>query len=536
MADLFLVPAQPQTFDQWAHLFTIKQFYLNIREGNIPVSWVDRVANYGYPLGQINQQLSNYFGALFFAFTQNIFLSYNLVALMGSIITLFFFYRFLRFYVNIIPAFVGTFLLNFAPYRILNIYVRGDLPEFIAPAFIAIILCCLTYWLKQNNPKYWLFLIISITGLALTHPIIVLVSFPLFFIYTLLLLSQTKKKRIKILQLLTAGLIGLGIASYYLLPLVGEIKYFYFGHHPNKTTSFEFLRPNQFNHEQWLFSEANSPGVRENRLQFGLIEFTILIIVSLFFLYQFLIKRNRDDLKIVISIYFVLLINIFLSTQISYLIWNNLTWLQKIQYPWRFLTSMQLLVPILLAFTINKLKNPKLMATIIILIICVIRFPQLYGKNYVSFPQTRYNFLSINMHNTIMNTIWSGNTLDYPIKDRKYDIIEGEGEIIDTEVKPTKRLYKIRADSLIRMIDYTFYFPGWKLFIDNKEYPIEFQDPNYRGVITYQVPQGTHLVELVYTDTKIRLLAKFISIFSLLLYFSFILFLKRNRSFYALLK
>jgi len=60
-----------------------------------------------------------------------------------------------------------------------------------------------------------------------------------------------------------------------------------------------------------------------------------------------------------------------------------------------------------------------------------------------------------------------------------------------------------------RMIDYTFYFPGWKVFVDNKEVPIEFQDPKYRGVITYGVPSGKHTILLKFTNTKNTIISKY---------------------------
>ena len=77
------------------------------------------------------------------------------------------------------------------------------------------------------------------------------------------------------------------------------------------------------------------------------------------------------------------------------------------------------------------------------------------------------------------------------------------------------REYIVNAATEIRLADYTFYFPGWKVFVDNTEVPIEFQDMNYRGVITYKVPQGKHSVLVKFTDTKVRFLANMISVISI---------------------
>jgi uncharacterized membrane protein YfhO len=65
--------------------------------------------------------------------------------------------------------------------------------------------------------------------------------------------------------------------------------------------------------------------------------------------------------------------------------------------------------------------------------------------------------------------------------------------------------------------DNTFYFPGWHAYVDGVETNIEFQDPAYRGVITFSVPKGIHKVKVIYEDTKVRRIGKIISILTLLL-------------------
>jgi hypothetical protein len=144
-----------------------------------------------------------------------------------------------------------------------------------------------------------------------------------------------------------------------------------------------------------------------------------------------------------------------------------------------------------------------------------LRFPQLYGKNYTLYSESKYYFTNENLHGNIMNTIWTGPTQDYPVKKEKPEIIEGKGIITSKYAQNSLRKYGVNAETNIRMVDYTFFFPGWRTYVDGKETEIQFQDPAYRGVITYNVPKGEHEVIVKFTDTKVRFIGKLISIASL---------------------
>ena len=126
-----------------------------------------------------------------------------------------------------------------------------------------------------------------------------------------------------------------------------------------------------------------------------------------------------------------------------------------------------------------------------------------------------------------MNPIWTGKSEDYPVKKEKIQILEGNGKILEKKVNNSSRNYIIQAYTPLKMVDYTFYFPGWNLYIDNRPAPIEFQDPNQRGVITYQVPPGRHTIDLKFEDTRVRRLGKIISLFSIISFS--VLFLFRRK-------
>jgi hypothetical protein len=158
----------------------------------------------------------------------------------------------------------------------------------------------------------------------------------------------------------------------------------------------------------------------------------------------------------------------------------------------------------------------KWLAVIVIGIVGLSRFPELYGKNFTLYPQQHYSRTIKNLHFDSMNTIWTGTTTDYPIKQVKGEIIEGSGQITMRQEKNSRRTYQVTADSEVRMADYTFYFPGWQVYIDNQPTEIQFQDPAYRGVITYTVPPGNHQIDVKFENTKIRQAGYLVSIGTLI--------------------
>ena len=116
---------------------------------------------------------------------------------------------------------------------------------------------------------------------------------------------------------------------------------------------------------------------------------------------------------------------------------------------------------------------------------------------------------------------------NYPIKVKQYDVIGGQGKITPSKLKNSSRTYIIDAKTSVQMVDYTFYFPGWKAYIDDKQTMIQFQDANYRGLIEYNVPPGRHSVTLRFEDTLVRFLAKLASILSIFSFLTLLIF--RNK-------
>lgn len=511
VSGLFISPGRPTSYDANIHITTISQFYLALKDGDFPVLWTTGFANYGYPLGLVGHQLTNYIGATLMFRLTNPELIFNLLMFIGVLLSCIFFYLFLRIYFARSPSFLGVFLFNFAPYRIHNLYVRGDLPEIFSAIFLPLILISLYFLIRKKCFNYFFLLVASTFLLILTHPMMAFIYSFMFLPYALFL--WLKRPKTKILLIVFLGIaIGFGLASYYILPLMLELKYFYIGQYGHQAVN-SFLSFSSFFGLNWNYFSSSSIMTRGDSLQTGILESCSIIVASIYFLKK-LFKAKIKNLTFVDFSALCGVFILFFTIKPSAILYS-LPLLKEIQFPWRMLSIFIFIPPIIYAGFFNKKKE--IFAILFLSCVSFLYFPQIYGKNNSIVQENQYFFTTKNLHGLQMNTVWSGKTETYPQKTEKISIIEGSGSIASTNVRNSSREYKINADTTVKLVDYTFYFPGWTLYVDGTKSAIEYQDPAERGVITYILSPGSHKVDLKFEDTKVRLLGKYLSLFFMMI-------------------
>lgn len=516
----FLFKSSLMTTDDYPfHLTMIAQFAKAIQSGDFPVRWANGFANYGGAIPIVAHQFTSYSGAFIYFFTHNILFSGNILFLIGAILSNIFLYIFLRYYFPRLPSLTAVFLFNFSSYRIFNIYVRGALPEFFSTLFATLVLIGI-YYICEKKQLFKGFVLTTIAAffLSLNHPMMILIYAPLFLSYELFLFFNRCSLKHIFLSFL-ATLLGVACASYYLIPLLVEIKYFYYGSGINHFNFNQF--PTLINYLEtqgmYIYKSNLSYDIKTlKQLNFGIFESSIFIIsfILLFF------KKNL----LVFCLFIAGVFYFFMTLRMSAFIYQHVTVFQMIQFPWRMWAGLLIVVPILFAYILDSYSK-KLLCVLCIVIILILRLPYAHGNNFQLVNQSIYFFNPDNVNGIMMQTIWSGDPKDYPVKTRQSEIIKGVGVIQKSNIKNSRRLYTISASEDLRLIDYTFYFPGWHVFVDNKEVPIQFQDPAYRGIITYNVPKGSHEVKLVFQETKLRYFADIITIFFFALTSGIIIFI-----------
>ncbi len=204
-------------------------------------------------------------------------------------------------------------------------------------------------------------------------------------------------------------------------------------------------------------------------------------------------------------------------TQYSQPIWDKLTILQKFQFPWRILTSVVFCLSVLGAVIASHVpKKYIFLATAGTVILSILSTWYMWRPQaYVEHPETYYSGIYNGTTDTGESSpIWSTRFMEHR-PGYMAGVILGVAEIEPIERLTTSHTYNVNAHEKTRIVENTLYFPGWNVYVDGKKVPIEFQDPSYRGLITYWVDPGRHAVKIEFTETKLRQFADILSVFGL---------------------
>lgn len=495
----------PLTHDGQDHVARIANFYLSLSEGNLIPRWAGNLNwGYGHPILMFLYPLPSYVASFFHWFGFSFVDSTKWVFAAAFIASILAMYLWLSRAVDKTAGFVGAVLYGFAPYRFVDLSVRGAIGEHIAFVFPPLI-CWGLLSLAQKEKKTIAVFTVSLgsAGLLLAHNALSLMFIPLILFYIAYLYFFDAKKQLKFL-LLTAYclLLGILLSAFFWAPAFFEGKY----------TLRDIVTKGEFTDRFVPWMRFFTSGGNEFSKEIGLLHW-MGIVGSVIVLFKSKVRKLRIGILVLLIIF---LTSLFLMTEASQLVWNNITILQKFQFPWRFLSVSVFASSVLGAIGIAHVKN-KLMLVAYCLLLIVLSFPMWQPKNYLIKPESFFTSVYAGTTDTGESSpIWSVRFMERQAA-APYQVIEGKGAIEPIDRKSTGHTFAVNAKTRTRIVDNTLYFPGWQVFVDGKPAEIEFQDPSYRGLMTFWVDEGTRMIDVRFGETKLRKAANFISIAGLLL-------------------
>ena len=216
-------------------------------------------------------------------------------------------------------------------------------------------------------------------------------------------------------------------------------------------------------------------------------------------------------------IYFCLAIFLVLPAAKS--LYLGFALLQKFQFAWRWL-SLAIFPPTVFAAALIYLLPRKIKPlTVSFLLLAVLLLSKTYwhAKDFLIKDESFYTQPYASPTDTGESApIWSVRFMEKFPK-AKYEVIEGKAEVEEISRTTTSHVFEVEATEPSRLVDNTLYFPSWQVLVDDQPVEIQFQDPNYRGLITFNVPAGKHQVEVIFRDTKLRQLTDFVSLASVII-------------------
>lgn len=516
---IYLLPLWRVSFynshDGEAHVARFAAYYKAYLDGQFPPRWAgDLNFGYGSPVFIFYYPLPGTIASFLHGLGISLENAFKVIMTVSFILSFLVFYLWMLLLVKRKVAFFGALLYGFAPYHFLNLYVRGDVAEMMAFVFAPLSLFFIEKYRQEQQLRNVAFGGIAYALLILSHNAVSLMFSAVLFGYCLLIL---KGRRI-LIGICAIFALGLGISAFFWMPALLEAKFTNAQLFIGDMYKDHFPTIGKLVYSPWGFGpDVNKPGGLSP--QIGPVHIVVAL-TSIFIL------KKKIALKNVVFFWFLTLaISIFMSVSLSNILWENIFLLKQFEFPWRFTGLSSFAASVLGAYVMHSFFKKQVFVFLIFLIfllsISYREIKEIPTKN----DSFYYSYSGTTDYHGQASTIWTaGNASGFP----KYpvEIIQGEGTIKSIIKKSNKHTFRINAESNLKVLDNTVYFPGWQVLVNGKKVPIEFQDINHRGLITFSVPSGMHIIEMVFRESPIRMFSNIVSIASCLVVF--VLFLKKK--------
>lgn len=532
----FISLIRPGLFQMQDDLQVMRLYQMHkcIEDLQIPCRWVpDMGYQYGYPQFLFYSPSVYYLGEILVLLGVGFIDAIKILFILGFVLSALSMFILLKSFLGNWPAFVGAILYTYVPYKALEVYVRGALSEFWSLVIFPVIFWSSYQVVKQGKLKYFLWFALSVGGLMVTHNLMSLIFLPIAGVWILTWIYLEKAWK-NIVTFVAGGLLSLGLAAFFVLPLIFESK---FVHLETLLGGYFDWRQHFVNLNQLFISIHYEYGdsilgpLDKLSLSTGQIHWVVALVAIILAAVTF--KRFKKIAVVTFVLGIVELLVLFLMHQRSTFLWEIFTPLSWLQFPWRFLAISIFLLSILSGIAVYlvdrldfKLRGQNL--AVIFGIILIVGSILLYGNFFKP-----YRWFDISDQDKFTGESWEKqltiSIFDYlPIyaklppnkKAPQYpEILEGEAEFTQYSKGSNFQTGQVivNDEALIRLP--LFDFPGMKVKVDGLE--VTHWNDNCRGqefclgLITFKIPEGDHKIDGRLTRTPVRIAGDTISLISL---------------------
>jgi hypothetical protein len=536
------------------HIARLYLLVTGIRQGNIFPRWVDMLGfGHGYPLFNFYPPLIYYVSSIFYFLGFSLIWSIKLMIISGFILSAIGIYLLIKKLLGRLSALLGMTVYIYFFYHSVTVYVRGALAEFFTLAILPFVFLSLYKLSQKINRQNLILLAISFALLVLTHPLIAFPSVIFIGLFFVFLFLQNKNKVRFLIFSLWGGILSLGLSAFFWLPSMIERKYTLVDTILTKELanySDHFVYLSQFWYSPWGYG-GSTKGMGDGiTFQLGKVPILLIFISLIFSILYFFIKKksfSNETMKQFnnfLFFFFSFLFSLFMMTQYSSFIWDRISYLWYIQFPWRFLIFTDLFIAVIAAFaiyffkefleTINKKNNYFVVGSLVVaaVFITIIKYSPYFkpqklistnDRERTSFKEIAWR-VSGTSYEFVPNTVKTKKTgLGTTTLAINEDDLTKEPAQIKTgqaRIKVIKNTFadkEFNVDVLTPAVFQlnTYYFPGWEAKIDGQRTAISAN--NDLSLITVKVDKGVHTIRFEFVDTPIRKIANAITLVSLMI-------------------
>jgi len=502
-----------------------------LEDFQIPCRWVpDLGFGNGYPLFNYYNVLPYYIGGLA-SFVLGFIASAKLLFLISVILAPLSMYFLTKELFGKYPALVAATLYAFAPYRALDIYVRGAVSESFAIAIIPLVFYFGLKVIKESNLKNNIFLSLSFGAFLTSHNIMTLLFLPLIIIFFAIILWKESKNKIR--QVISFLALGVSLAAFFIFPAFMEKGLVQVDNLTKLELDFRahFVTVSQlFFDRSWGYGASFSGNGDTISFQLGLPHWPLVVISAPLLL--FLFKKSKRLFALCCAALIFFLLSIFMTHNKSAFVWEEIGILRFTQFPWRFLSVSIFTASFLGGGIIFLLKSTiqKIFAGILVVVIVFVNW------NYFR-PNEFYQNLTDKekLSGILWQTQQRASILDYlpntAVEPREGApigpiILSGQTEIKNFSNRSNKWKFNANVESPSEIEMPVFDFPNWQVFVNGKK--VEHTNKNHLGRISFKLDKGEYSVTGKFADTWVRTISNTISLFSILI-IAYLLYYEKYR-------
>lgn len=540
-----LQPGLPKVHDAESHVTRIMEFGQALADGQLPPRWASRYFHgIGSPVIMLNYHLPYYHAQLFTMWGVSAIAAFRLTLWSSFVLSGLGMYWVLRRWGSPWAALMGAMLYTWAPYRFVNLYVRGAFGESYAYLFVPFIL----YGLVS---RHRILTVVAFAALFLSHPVAsALFSAVVLGIVVLQALGRSRPG-IALREILgfffSSYLWAFALASYNLVPTLLMTRYTYYA--PGNTIPFEhFPTLQQLLVDAWGYGYS-VPGAQDN-MSFA-VGYAQLVVIVLALGALFL-RRKRSSGQQPFPAFTIagILLMFFLACgsmlAASMPLWAVLHFTAILDFPWRLLLVVPFLAALVGFWLTNQIKSTYVQIAVVlgVLVVAVVsqyrhaRVGEHWSWGMEHFAQEMDTGDAYGEY----AARWR-QTRSKPTVGGRFEVLSGEAAstVIVSTSHELSLAVSASTDVTIRLN--IMYFPGWRVWLNNEEQTVESgsgrcsistddaDDGNdLSGLIVCRVSPGHNTLRALYTHTWEQLLGLALTIAALIL-----LIWKPLRSFFPLI-
>ncbi len=509
--------------------FRIHQMDKCVQDFQIPCRWVpDAGFQYGYPQFIFYPPSVYYLGEAFHLLGFQFIDSVKILFVLGFILSTLSMFLLLRSLFGNWPAFVGSLFYSYIPYKAVEVYVRGAMSEFWSLVIFPLIFWASLRYVKTLKLKYFILLSLSVAGLLITHNLMSLIFLPLLVVWCLFWVVTEKKKK-TLIYLMMSGVLGLGLAAYFSLPVILEKPYV----HLDSILSGYFDYRRHFVDLWQLFFSYNfgygsselGPG-DDLALSTGIIQWIVALLAVGLAAFNYKKYKQLSSLTFILA--FLELGVLFMMHQKSSFVWEKLSFLVWLQFPWRLMADSIFLLAILGALAIyflqkTNLKYAYFFGGFVVFLIIAIHLPFFQPKDWLNISD-KDKFSGISWEKQLTISIFDYlpiyGELPPPSKAPELlEVLSGEAKIIEYKKGSNFQEGKVIVirDSEIRLP--LFDYPGMVVTADGKVVPHKNNNCTNQsyclGLISYNIPPGEYTIKAELKNSPVRAIGNVITLVSI---------------------